>query len=402
MLKQILMSSVLLIAPVMSAVDLVKNNKPVAKIYLKKLDPRNSLPTVREMSKMSIAEQKSRLLSVAVKDLNYHLKKMSGTELEIVITSDPSQVKAPAIVIGALAKRFGVAPKEKSELGEAFRLKTRNGMVLIAGESDIACAYGIYELLERLGCDWVMPGVDGEVVPAKNEVSIADIDLEQSPSFSVRCPWYSGGRAAMPQRCRTEFDLWKLRHKEQIARNWHPEMMVGGHIWDKLIRKYKQEFDKHPEMLALVRQPDGTMKRQGPQLETTDPKVLELFVKYIREMFRKNKWPHDKTICIGVGPADGAGFSESPESTMAGSGRIDPMSGTPDITDLQILLCNQLIKRLEPEFPNLRLGFYLYNTPRRLSDALYPGQKSEYRARRHYLFALPQPERPQQQNPLLL
>jgi len=348
-------------ASTISAMDIVKGNKPLAKIYLEELDKTNTIPSFGELQKMPVSKQKEGVLAIAVSDLNYHLKKMCGTELEVVITSDPAQVKTPAIVIGSLANRLGAQPNARSELGEAFRLKTANGMLLIGGESSAACAYGIYELLSLLGCDWVMPGINGEVIPAQNNVSIDGLDIEQAPSFALRFPCYSGGGSVVTQKCRDEFDQWKLRHKEQINREWYPLVMIGGHIWDVLIRKYEKQFKQNPEMLALVRQPDGTMKRQGPQLETTNPEVLNIFVEHIRDMFKINNWPNDKNVCIGVGPADGGGFSQSPESILAGAGRIDPMSGDPDITDLQVLLCNQLIKCLENEFPGLRLGFYLYS-----------------------------------------
>ncbi len=361
MVKKIIMSVAITAATTVSAVELVKASKATAKIYLESLDKKNTLLQERELNKFSIKRQQEHLLAMAVRDLNYHLKKMSGAELEVVITNDPKKIKTPAVVIGSLANQLGARPSLKSELGESYRLKTSKGMLLIGGESPAGASYGIYELLSRLGCDWVMPGTNGEVIPSRSTIEISELDVEQAPSFSVRCPWYSGGRRAMDQKSRDEFNQWKLRHKQQITRAWHPLMMKGGHIWGALIKRYKKQFDENPEMLALVRQPDGKMIRKGPQLETTSPEVLNLFVDYIRDMYKKNKWENDKTVCIGVGPADGGGFSQSPESMIAGSGRIDPMAGEPDITDLQILLANQLIQKLGKEFPNLYLGFYLYN-----------------------------------------
>ena len=342
-------------------VELVKDGKPVARVYLDELDSANTIPG-RGFKKLTLKQQRERLLAVAVRDLNYHLKKMSGTELEIIITKDPKKIKTPAIVIGALANRLGVKPGLKSDLGESFCLKTVNGMVLIGGESPVGASYGVYELLSQLGCDWVMPGKNGEVIPKSSTVKVPTLDIEETPSFAVRCPWYSGGRRVITPEEMKEFAQWKLRHKLQIVRDWHPLVMKGGHVWSRLIKVYKEKFSKRPEMLALVRQPDGSMVRKGPQIETVNSEVLEIFVDYIRNTFKKNKWANDKTVCIGIGPADGGGFSQSPESIIAGSGRIDPMSGEPDITDLQVLLANQLLEKVGKEFPNLYLGFYLYNT----------------------------------------
>ena len=346
MLKQIIIFAAITAATAVSAVELVNKGKPVARIYMTFLNKKNTL-SKREFGKLPLRRQQELLLAIAVRDLNYHLKKMSGTELEIIITDDPKKIKSPAIVIGTLANRLGAKPGLKSELGESYRLKTGKGMLLIGGESPVGASYGIYELLERLGCDWVMPGPDGEVIPKRSTVTVPQLDIEESPSFAVRFPDY----LSPTKTTRAEIDQWKLRHKQQIARDWHPLKMKGGHVWGILIRRYKKQFKENPEMLALVRQPDGTMKRKGPQLETTNPEVLDLFVDYIRKMFKENSWAKDKTVCIGIGPSDGGEFSQSPESIAAGSGRTDPMSGDPDITDLQILLANQLIKKTGKRVP---------------------------------------------------
>jgi hypothetical protein len=339
---------------------LVKDGKPVAAIYigwkqLQKPDPRLSLAE-------RYLNQSRRQMET---DLNYHLRIMSGIELKIIRTDDPAEVQAPAIVLGELAVRMGATPATSTRTREGYRIISRNNLVLIGGESDIGAMYGMYEMLERLGCDWVMPGEAGEVISKRTTIALTDIDLAAAPDFEVRCPWYSGGTATITTQEHDEFDVWKMRHKNQPSYlhngGIHPLQMLGGHVWGAMVRLFGGEFAADQTMLALVRQPDGTMKRMGPQVETTHPAVIRLFKKYIEDMFVKNGWSKDHTVCIGVGPADGGGFSESPESTNAGSGRTDPMLGRPDITDLQILLCNTLLGSLLPEYPNLYLGFYLYS-----------------------------------------
>ena len=258
-----------------------------------------------------------------------------------------------------------VAPHEwgvKSDADEAFRLRIAGGDAWVSGRSEAAVSHGIYELLERMGCDWVVPGEVGEVVPQCADPRPADCDFESSPSFRVRCPWYAGNLRSIPKDKRDAYDLWKTRKKLHTDRYvGHPLVMRGGHVWDVIVRRNKAEFEAHPEMYALVMQPDGTFVRRGPQVETTHPRVIELFEKYIRDEFRRNKWPKDKTVCLSVGPADGGGFSQSVETQTVSSGRRIPVSGAADGTDVMILLCNTLLKRLEGEFPNLRLGFYLYS-----------------------------------------
>ena len=258
-----------------------------------------------------------------------------------------------------------VAPHEwtvRSDASETFRLKIKGGDAWISGRCESGVSHGLYELLERMGCDWVMPGKIGEVIPVCADPSPADCDVEESPSFRVRCPWYPGNTKSIPQDRRDEYDLWKTRKKLHADRYaGHPLVMHGGHEWGRIISRNRKEFDANPEMYALVKRPDGTYVRRGPQLETTHPRVLELFEEYIRGEFRRRKWPKDKTVCLSVGPSDGGGFSQSLETRMVSSGRTVPISGSNDGTDVMVLLCNTLIKRLEKEFPNLHLGFYLYS-----------------------------------------
>ena len=279
----------------------------------------------------------------AQKDFQYHWKKMTGHEAPLKVAKHPYTVS------------------KKSFYGEAFRLRSEKNKVFISGESPIGVSHGLYELLQQLGCDWVMPGSLGEIIPANPDPKLPDQDIEQAPSFDYRNPWTPPGNRLMKTQYAPDYALWKVRHKLSHAGMVPPQRNCGGHKWKDFIRLYQKQFDANPEMYALVRQPDGTFRRQGPQIETTNPKLLDLYEKHIRNMFRKNKWPHDKLVGIGVGPADGGGSSESKETMDAASGKRDPLSGNPEKTDVMILFCNQLLERLEKDFPNLYLGFYLYS-----------------------------------------
>jgi hypothetical protein len=279
----------------------------------------------------------------AEEDFAYHVKKMGATaNMALKVAEHPYAVK--------------------SDAEEAFRLKIVGGEAWISGKSEAAVSHGIYALLERMGCDWVMPGEVGEVIPACADPRPADCDIEEAPSFRVRCPWYSGTTLKTHPEKSVAYNLWKTRKKLQTDREKnHPLLMRGGHVWQNIVRRNQAEFDANPEMYALVRQPDGSFKRQGPQVETTHPRVLELFEKYIRDEFQRNKWPNDKVVCLSVGPADGGGFSQSAETQAISSGRVVPVTGNADGTDALVHLCNTLLRRMEGEFPNLHLGFYLYS-----------------------------------------
>ncbi|MBQ9089295.1 MAG: DUF4838 domain-containing protein [Lentisphaeria bacterium] len=330
---------------------LVKNGKPAATILVNAPIANEGIPLrERQSEKLSRDVLAQRVLRTAVDDLNYHLKAMTGTTLPVAYNTN---LKTPVLVLEI----------KNDAAQDEFFISCTQDKAVISGKDGFAIAHGIYELLSRQGCDWVFPGPAGEVIPKRATVSTGVFNYTSKPDFAVRCPWYpdNGSRSKHSPAELRNFNMWKLRHKLQLTRYNHPLVMIGGHVSDALIRKYQKLFDKNPDMYALVRNVDGSFTRRGPQLETTNPKVIKMIENYIRDIFKKRNWPKDKKVCIGVGPADGGGYSESIESQMASSGRLDPATGNKDFTDLQILLCNTLLERMEKEFPNLHLGFYLYS-----------------------------------------
>ena len=331
------------------AAVLIKDGKPQATIYVNVPISDVGVPfNDRVADKLPEAELAKQTMRTAVDDLNYHFKKMSNTVLPVKYNTTPS---GPAIVL-----EF-----QKGEKEEYF-IKSTQDKIVISGATGFAVAHGIYEMLSRLGCDWVFTGVAGEVIPKMSTVDTGIYTTSSKPDFAVRCPFYTQNWKVHDKYGRIDYHLWKLRNKMQITTFSHPLVMIGGHVFSDITRIYRKKFKENPDMYALVKNLDGTYTRRGPQIETTDPRVLAILEDYIRNMFKKNKWPKDKKVCIGVGPADGNAFSQSLESRMASSGKIDPTTGNPEVTELLILMCNTLLEKLEKEFPNLHLGFFLYNS----------------------------------------
>ena len=66
-------------------------------------------------------------------------------------------------------------------------------------------------------------------------------------------------------------------------------------------------YKAHPEYFALVKQADGTMKRQGNQLELGNPALRKLVIDWAVDFFKKNP----TADMVSVDPADGGGVSDS-------------------------------------------------------------------------------------------
>jgi hypothetical protein len=306
------------------------------------------------------ARREATLRGVLVEDLAYHLERMTGQRPPIIVTADPAAVPTPAIVLGELAGQLGATPAYQTTMAESFRLLTRDGRVLIGGESLYGVSHGVYQLLRELGCDWLFPGPEGELIPRRETLAAGPFDLAKKPAFEVRSPWYSGGRNIVTPEEEQLFAQWKRRHQQTHPGRQHPLYLTGGHFWFYLLSGKKALLTEHPEMRALNMKPDGTLERGWAQLESTNPAVVDLVIEELRAVFEKNGWPKDQAVAYNIGPNDGTSFSISPESLAVSSRRMDPVSGEADATDLLVHYINQVLERTKDEFPNLYLGMLIY------------------------------------------
>src|SRR5690606_6035154 len=95
------------------------------------------------------------------------------------------------------------------------------------------------------------------------------------------------------------------------------------------------------------------------------PRVIELMAGNIKQTYERNiqagNWTKETVAGFPIGPADGLGFSMSPESLAAGSGRTDPIAGELDRTDEIILLANRVLEIVHKDYPNAHVGYYVYS-----------------------------------------
>ncbi len=343
-----------------TGITLIEKGQPRAVIYVD--GPlKQELEVVRKVEQAPSTPEGYR--GIAVAELNEHFKLMAGVELPVVLSADSAEIPQPAIVLGAPARRLGAEPTATNPSQEGFRLLVRDGRVLIAGESDAGMLHGVYELLRQLGCDWVMPGEIGRIVPQQPTVRVPGLDIASAPDFQARRLWYRGYPNRQPEEF-SRMNRWLLRQRGFGTLPARAE--TAGHFWGQLIKQNQAEFDAHPEMYALVRDRTGQLVRKGPQLETTNERVIELFVKTITDTYERNiaagKWTRETEAGFPVGPSDGLGYSLSSEAAAAGAGRIDPIVGELDRTDELILLCNRILARVLPQYPNAYVGYYSYST----------------------------------------
>jgi hypothetical protein len=265
----------------------------------------------------------------AAEDLAHYLAKMSGAKVEV--GTAPVAGLVPIYVGGAPQK---IAFTKKSDFGDAYLIDVDATRIVLQGESGRSVFYAAARLLHALGVRWYGPGELGEHVPQKKTLALPAGRTEEAPHFQTRT-LHTGP--------------WGLRNRTS------PLMLAQGHGFYYLMEQGKH-FAQHPEYYPIV---NG--KPYNGQANLSNPQVVELFAKNLAAEFRRGptSWAGGKSA--GIGPDDGLLLDERPESRAMESGELDPIFRVPSATDRFLKFANAVAAKLEKDFPDHTLGFYVYS-----------------------------------------
>ncbi len=137
-----------------------------------------------------VPDKASKTVDASAEELARYLEKISGTKLSIVAES-----KAPAgprLDVGRTRNASRLLPHDLFQEDERVVVRSAPGGVTLCGSGDRATRYAVYRLLEHLGCRWLAPGEENEVVPRKTTLAVDSIDLDTKPAFRWRL--FNGSR----------------------------------------------------------------------------------------------------------------------------------------------------------------------------------------------------------------
>lgn len=276
-------------------------------------------------------------------ELSDYLGRISGARFEV-----KSGDGAAGIVLGTVqefptpALEAALSISNSFDGREAYAIRTRPNRLLLLGATDLGASHAAYRLLQELGCRWFFPNPNWAVVPHASSLSFGR-DITDRPAFLSRSIWYAWGLFndnghPRGKSAAQDYQDWK-RHNN-MAESFG---VNAGHALFQVIDQNKAEFDKHPEYYALT---GG--KRQGPQIELGNPAVRQMVVDYALKYFHDNPGAD----MVSLDPADGGGYSQSPESQKL---------GTPG--DAIFGMANEVARALQKAYPNQRkmAGLYAYN-----------------------------------------
>jgi hypothetical protein len=314
----------------------------------------------------------------AVEELRAYFKKATGADVPVVAFNELPPRAFP-IFLGTpdsqpAVARLGVLAKARALSEEAFILKANEQGLIITAKEPIGVLYGAYTFIENvLGVRWLMPGEDGEFVPAKKTVAIGTMESAQNPAFAVRTLVLTATNINAPLK-----DTWnwmarnKMRPKSGYKAFWegdHAELVQergitregGGHVLAAFVPN--ELFEAHPEYFALIngqRRRSGASAVDGPVYQrcTSNPAVVELGVQYILKFFRDK--PAGDAFLIGNN--DGNGWCECADCRA----QDDPWEAERGIVSTRFFkYINAVAGKVLQEFPDKKIkawGYQLYRT----------------------------------------
>jgi hypothetical protein len=269
-----------------------------------------------------------------------YLKRITGAAFDIK-TGDGTS----GIVLGTL-EQFPTPSLNKAleifngyDGKEAFAIRTEPKRLLLLGATPKAVPHAAFRFLEEIGYRHYFSHAAWEIVPHKSTLAF-ERDITDRPAMLSR-------NMTLAALLSGEVQHWKDYYAWKRHNGMDESFTVSaGHNYQSVIDANKEAFEQHPEYYALVKQADGTFKREGPQLELANPAVRKMIVDYAVSYF--DKYPD--ADMVSVEPADTISGSQSKEAKAAGAW-----------SDLVFGVANEAARALKKTHPGKMVGVLSYN-----------------------------------------
>lgn len=296
----------------------------------------------------------------AASELAKYVEKIAGAQIKIGASGKKT------ILLGLrkqLANNDLPAPKAGAD---GYALSVSSDRIVIAGDNARGVLYGVYDLLERMGCRWYHPAMDPkdhEVVPRNSNLTLPIGKWSEASPFEDRVYWISGL-------------AFEIRQKQSLAQiDWAAKNRFNTLSWQCVPEKIDQDlaemkskgvfaamekrglvlhgpghsfpyfmptdryFKDHPEWFGYKngkRQPHGGV---WPAINfcMSNQAAVEQFVNNVEEFVRK----HSQFKRLDLLPIDGGLPCECEECSKS----------TP--TDLALTVYNKVADRLSKVAPDV-------------------------------------------------
>lgn len=305
---------------------------------------------------MKLAEQKQALADIfvsaagpqtklAARELRYYLGLMTGVAFRIVETPEADR------------KIIFLAQVSDPELGdEGFRFSSdEKGLTISGGKRGLL--YGVYELLERLGCRFFTS--KDEYIPFDPEPELPVWNETVTPVFEYR--HHNTQEFQSHQRFAVKLRINGAPISERFGGNMDYALFV--HTMNRIVpvEKYGKT---HPEYFAMR---DGVRfvpeKSVYMQACLTNPDVLQIATENVRQILRA----HPECRIISISQMDNQAFCTCPECA-----KVDLEEGSSAGTMVRFV--NAVAAALKEEFPDVVFDTLAYQYTRPVTKVTRPAE----------------------------
>jgi hypothetical protein len=250
----------------------------------------------------------------AAQELQRYVNEMSGAKLELVHATS----KKPSIVLAVRPLQQDRKAAEDPREEDHYRLNIDAKTLQIEGASPRAVLFGVYDVLERLGCGWCVPGDDA--VPKHDALTLPALQADTRPAFQYRmmvefpmmsvaqsiaiADWLAKNRMNWVHpapNAHGEPKLWYDR-RDQVLPEYKKRGLhvnIGGHTMHTWVPK-TNNFAAHPEWFAY-----NGGERKGPTLCVANLEMTVEAIKNIQHFLERcpeveivDFWhPDDEVFC---------------------------------------------------------------------------------------------------------
>lgn len=123
-------------------------------------------------------------ISFAAEELKHYLGKIdSNQEIVLLRSADLTHVYADALYL-AVSGRL-LSDGEDKTFDDAIWIDVQKGCGHISGSNPRSVLIGVYRFLAEIGCAWIRPGKEGEIIPCKS-LDTVSVSLTEKSSYRHR------------------------------------------------------------------------------------------------------------------------------------------------------------------------------------------------------------------------
>ena len=217
---------------------------------------------------------------------------------------------------------------------DEYLLRSGTKGLLVIGATPMAVSHAVWDLLYRIGHRQFFVGDVWQVVPRRQDLSIA-VDTFEKPDYLIR------GLSSVPNwgpmtQMKADWATWMARNRMQSSLK-----LFHRHIYGRIIRKNRRAFAKHPEYLALF---EG--KRQGTKFCLSNRGLRKLCVDWALRYFRNRP----RASSVPMEPSDGGRWCQCAPCAEMGS-----------VSDRVVTLANEAAEAVRKQFGDRYITLYAYN-----------------------------------------